>query len=945
MPMEYQKPEDQQTSHEDYQHEQSSTARRAAHSDDVPSKTNSIPTDEQPHHAEHPENPNTPPPSTAPSADATHHWQIVPYAHNDIQTRLTPTRQKRIERARYYLEQKRKRSERLAAASTTSPLIDGDTYPSNVTNGTPHNQTHPPSSAMRDLRSALEHPVRNSTAYPLPMRSARSRGTRELLKERKRHSIFLQRFTRRQRRNKRIRSQHVFRHLMLTGLSIVTVLALLALSITSAGSYVTYRFYHDTTLEYQKRLTSLHDLTPRDNLKIYDSSGTLLSQMTDQGLHTTVPLTQIAPNLINATVTTEDKNFWKNSGVDIVRIIEAAIQDLQHGRVVAGGSTITQQLIKNLVVGNETNIMRKLQEVMLTPEINALYQKKEIMEMYLDTIYYGKQAYGIDAAANMYFGLEDKPDKPASSQLDLAQSAMLAGIPSSPSLYDPDLHPQTTFNRFLSVLNLMQRQGYITHAQAQEAIQEAQKPNFFKGPSNLVDLAPHFTQYVINQLEQQYHLTRQRLSRSGLAVYTTLNITLQNKIQKIMQGHIAELAGHNITNAAEVLMDDHTGAIISLLGSLDYNNTVIDGKFDVATMGYRQPGSSFKPYVYATALSQGYSPAQGIDDGPLTIVLPPGSKPATYAPENYDKHYHGQLTLRCALQNSLNIPAVKTLQHVGINNALQTAKEMGIVHTKGYAGYSMVLGGLDVSLLEHTTAFGAFGNNGKRLEPYAITRVVNTYTHKTMTHQDQTGPQTISPQVAYMMTNILSDNDSRLPEFLDCNPLQLYSNSENQCYAGNRGEVRPAAAKTGTTNDFRDNWTMGYSSDFVMGVWAGNDNNTPMIDVTGVQGAAPIWHDSMLTAEEGHPIKDFVNPGGLERSEITDPNGVRSTDWYLPGHYPVSAKAGTPVTNSTATKNTTNQPKTTPITGQEYNSSHPYCSNFNFAFSAPHFDDFNRGWW
>ncbi|GER87629.1 hypothetical protein KDW_17910 [Dictyobacter vulcani] len=841
-------------------------------------------------------------------------------------------RQERAERAQQYLEQKRRRHERLAAPSLP-----------------PTNNRQPGRTGQRRVPQHIDTTVTPARTYPIQDADTDLYPpvSRELIPapgKQTHHRHVIQHISRKHLRSARHQSRHSFNRFWLSICGIVGTLFLIMLTITGAGTYATYRFYTDTGATYQQQILSLHDLTPRDNLKMYDSKGIMLSQLADQGLHTEVALKQVSPLFINAIVATEDKNFWKNSGIDIFRILQAALQNLQHGRVIEGGSTITQQLIKNLLVGSEASVLRKMQEIVLTPEINNHYSKNDILEMYLNTIYFGHQAYGIDAAATMYFGLVDQPGKPAAAQLDLAQAAMLAGMPSSPALYDPALHPKTTLNRFSIVLDLMLREGYITQVQADDAMKEAQKPGFFKGAPNLGDRAPHFTQYVLRQLEQQLKLTRAQLSRSGLMVYTTLDIGLQDKIQRIMQQHIDELQGHNITNAAEVLIDYHTGAIRSLLGSIDYNSKTIDGKFDVATMGYRQPGSSFKPYVYATALEQGYTPAQAIADTPLVIQMPPGSNPATYEPKNYDQLYHGHVTLRCALQNSLNIPAVKTLQHVGIANSLRTANAMGITHPKGEAGYSMVLGGLDVNLLEHTTAFGAFANGGRTFTPYVIEKIVTTYAKKTSNHQSKEGKQAISPQVAYMMSDILSDNNSRLPEFFDCNPLQLYANSTNQCYAGNRGAIRPAAAKTGTTNDFRDNWTMGYTTDFVMGVWAGNNNYTPMYDVTGVQGAAPIWHDSMLQAEAGRPIRDFVNPGGLEKGEMTYPDGIRTTDWYLPGHYPSFIQAPTAFPSNIATVVPTD-PEHPKAEKPPVINSHPYCSNFSFAFPTPKTSGSNQGWW
>ena len=771
------------------------------------------------------------------------------------------------------------------------------------------------------------------------------------VKVRRRRKV-LRHLSRKHLRKARATEYRARRNLWLTiGSTILSILIIL-LSLGTAGSIVAYRFYTQTQTRYEHQVVTLRDLLPLDNLKMYDSKGVLLMQMTDQGLHTTVKLDEIAPVLQNATIATEDRNFWTNQGIDLTGIIRAAIADLSHGGVVEGGSTITQQLIKNLIVGNQSTIIRKLEEVVLTPQINTLYTKRDILEMYLNSIYYGHLAYGIDAAATIYFGLEDKPGKPASMQLDLAQAAMLAGIPSNPSAYDPLFHPETAFARFQNVLSLMVTQRYITKVEALDAIQEAQSPNFFKTAPSLINRAPHFTNFVLDQLVQLFHLKdRSQLSRSGMIVTTTLDINLQDKIQKIAQQHIAELrAAHNLTNAAEVLIDFHTGAILSLLGSIDYNNASIDGQFDVATQSYRQPGSSFKPYVYVTAFEQGASPAQAIDDAPTTIYLP-GGDPSTFSPNNYDMSFHGHMTLRCALQNSLNVPAVRVLQHVGIDAAMQTAYDMGITTYQGTPGYSLVLGGLGVRLIDHTSAIGTFANGGVHVPYYAISKVVSGVTNKVLyQHQLDPGKRVISPQLAYMMTNVLSDNTSRIPEFFDCNVLQLYSNSQSDCWNGNRGVVRPAAAKTGTTQNFRDNWTVGYTTDYVMGVWAGNDNNTPMIDVTGVQGAAPIWHDSMLVAEQGHPIRNFVNPGGLQRATVTYPDGVTTTDWFLPGTVPTfDTTISTPTASSTSPTDSTPTPGTpTPTPGGNPSpvTAHPYCPNdYSFAFNPPASTTPANGWW
>ncbi|HEU5383431.1 MAG TPA: transglycosylase domain-containing protein [Ktedonobacteraceae bacterium] len=717
-----------------------------------------------------------------------------------------------------------------------------------------------------------------------------------------------------QRKPDRGRKRSVRRRLSRT---ISFVYFLLWITFCGVIGYVAFNFISMTQQHYDGQVIGLRDLLPLDNLKIYDDQGKLIDQLADDGLHTAIKYNQVASNLVNATVAIEDRTFWSNEGLDLTGILRATLADLKSGQTLEGGSTITQQLVKQLIVGGSQDIIRKLSEMVLAPQVNNTYSKRDIMEMYLNTIYYGHQAYGIDAAATVYFGLEDQPDQSAASQLDLAQAALLAGLPRNASLYDPLANFEVVTNRFHDVLTAMVSQGYISQTQANNALREEQRPDFFKTSSPaLQDQAPHFDEYILTQLEQMLHLTRNQISRSGLVISTTLNVALQQNILKVMQRRIAELqVAHHVTNAAEVLIDFHTGAIISMLGSVDYTDNAIDGQFNVA-LAYRQPGSSFKPYVYATAFAQGASPAQAVDDAPTTFNTP-GSDPPTYSPHNFDARFHGQMTLRCALQNSLNVPAVRVLQRVGIANALQTAQAMGITTHKGTPGLSLVLGGLDVRLLDHTSAIGVFANAGVRVPPYSISKVVQSTTGKVLfQHQATPGTQVISPQVAYMVTSVLSDNASRAPAFPDCNYLQLYSQLQQDCLAGDRGTVRPAAAKTGTTQDLRDGWIVGYTSDDVLGVWTGNDDNSPMVGISGEVSAAPIWHDAMLLAEQNQPIRDFANPGGLVRATVTYPDGVTSTDWFLPGTVPTSTATPAPGSRSASV-------------------STPYCSTYTFAFPPP----------
>jgi penicillin-binding protein 1A len=500
--------------------------------------------------------------------------------------------------------------------------------------------------------------------------------------------------------------------------------------------------------------------------------------------------------------------------------------------------------------------------------------------MYLNTIYYGEQAYGADAAAFIYFGLHDKPGHSAASQLDLAHSAMLAGIPSSPVARDPYLHPVAANQRMLSVLHNMRLQGYITTEQENMAIGEAAQPGFLHHGIIQNSVAPNFVNDALNELAGTLHVRLHDLARAGLIVSTTLDLPLQNKVLKIAQQHIAELAqAHHMSNAAEVLIDYHNGAVRVLLGNIDPNNPQF-GAFDVATQGYRQPGSSFKPYIYATAFAEGMSPGNPVLDAPFTIHLCCGLPP--YSPSNYDLSFHGLISYRYALQNSFNVPAVKLLTKVGVQNALHTAQIMGITSYEGTPNYTMVLGTLSIRLLDQTSAFGVFANGGVRVPPHTIDTVVDTH-GRLIYHFVPTGTRVISKQVAFIMTNVLSDNSSRTYEFGKCSALYLYSNTQTQCYEGDPGQIRPAAVKTGTSQDFRDNWTVGYTTDYVMGVWAGNNDNSPMVNITGVDGAGPIWHDSMLLAEQSHPIAYFTNPGGVVKRTVDYPEGITTTDWYLAG--------------------------------------------------------------
>jgi penicillin-binding protein 1A len=734
-----------------------------------------------------------------------------------------------------------------------------------------------------DRTAAPETPARPSQARPVgPARALRPgscRSHRSAAAWRRHKREFLRR---RQRREKQ-QTRATIVSFTLNAISPFALLLTMIAGLLGVGLY-----YYQSQ---QSALAHIASDFPNDSLKIYDAQGKLIDELGNRGLQTTLPLNQIAKVLQNATIAIEDKDFWTNQGIDFLAVVRAAIDDLRSGQIVSGASTITQQLIKNALLGPEVTLDRKLREMVLALGLSHQMSKQDILSLYLNTIFYGEQSYGIDAAAHTFFSLNDQPGKSAAAQLDLAQASLLAGLPRSPSDLDPLDNLPGALARQQAVLGEMVIQGYITEAQAEQAEAEASQPGFLK-PAAPTNLAPQFSSYVLQQVQtliDQHALSAGDLSRSGLRIYTTLNIGLQNQILQIARQHIEDMAAaHNMSNAAVVLIDYHTGAILTLLGSIDYNNAQIDGQFNVATDGWRQPGSSFKPFVYATAFEKGWSPGTPIVDKPISIPIP--GQP-NYAPQNYDGRFHGTVTLRQALQNSFNVPAVKTLMFAGIQDSLQTAEEMGITGYEGVPGYSMVLGGLDVKLIDETSAYGVFGNNGVRVPPFAIQTITDTTGKVLYQHTALPGTQVISPQIAGLMTNVLSDDKARQYEFGVCSPLMLYDGSPYSaaCQRGDTGIVRPAAVKTGTTSDFKDNWTVGYTTDFVLGVWAGNDNGSPMYNVSGVDGAAPIWHDAMLAAEQGHPIQNFVLPHGLIYATVHYTHRFTSTDWYLPGTVPTNA--------------------------------------------------------
>ena len=599
--------------------------------------------------------------------------------------------------------------------------------------------------------------------------------------------------------------------------------------------------------------------------KIYDRNGGLLYEIFDPygGKRTLVPIEEISLYVRNGVVATEDANFYRHPGFDPVSIARALWYDITERRIVSGGSTITQQLVKTLFLTPEVNLKRKITEAVLAAEITRRYSKNDILEIYLNEINYGNLAYGIEAAAETYFGK-------TAAALDLAESSFLAGLPQAPALYDPYAHFDAAKKRQRVVLQLMVEQGYITPAQAEAAA--LQELNLI--PAQYGTMAPHFVAYIRELMEQKYGV--EVLYRGGFQVYTTLDPKIQEIAQRAVSDHIAQVRESNATNGALVALDGHTGEILAMVGSADFNNTEIDGQVNVA-LRLRQPGSSIKPITYLTAFEIGWTPATMILD--MATEFPDGANPP-YKPPNYDGKEHGPVSVRTALANSYNIPAVKALQFVGIPNMLATAHRLGIqsLNRPDY-GLSLTLGGGDVTLLEMVGAYQTFANGGVRMPPTPIRRIVDGEGHVIESQDANRGEQVISPEHAYLITNILSDNKARLPAFGPGNLLEV---------------GRPAAAKTGTTDDYRDGWTIGYTPDLVVGVWVGNSNNTPMKRLAGVRASGPIWNRFMKEALDGVPPQDFERPAGIVTAPICTLSGsapsevcpTRGTEIFVAGTEP-----------------------------------------------------------
>ncbi len=549
---------------------------------------------------------------------------------------------------------------------------------------------------------------------------------------------------------------------------------------------------------------------------LYDRNGILLYEIYRDQNRTPININELPVYVTQATIAIEDKDFYRHKGVAFFSGILRAIRDTFIYKQLQGGSTITQQLVKSALLTPDKTIERKLKEIILALWAEQIYSKEEILQMYFNQVPYGGTAYGIEEAAKTYFGKSAK-------DLNLIEAATLAGLPQAPSLYSPYINPELALKRRNDVLLAMKNQNYIDKETYEKAIKE---PLIVK-PIESKIYAPHFVFYVKAKLEDLFGISK--VETGGLSVLTTLDLNIQKECEKILKEELEKVKNLNVTNGAILVTRPSTGEILAMVGSVDYFASP-SGAFNV-TIGLRQPGSAIKPIMYALALQKGFTAATIIDDSPIVFKIP-GSLP--YAPVNYDGRFHGKIPLRYALANSYNVPAVKVLSAIGVEDFINFASKMGITtwQDKNRYGLSITLGGAEVTMIDMATAFGVLANGGYKVLPNSIIKVED-FNREKLYELSSFKIKELDPGIAFIISDILSDNIARRWAFGTRSALEIPGYK--------------VAVKTGTTDNKKDNWTIGYTPEFLVAVWVGNNDGTPMNPylTSGVTGAAPIWNRIM----------------------------------------------------------------------------------------------------
>lgn len=678
-------------------------------------------------------------------------------------------------------------------------------------------------------------------------------------------------------------------------LGTITAILIITPLITATFLYYHFKLYETPSINnlsnYQTNITT----------KIYDRNNTLLYEIYEDQNRSLTKIEELPAHVIQAHIAIEDEHFYEHRGISITAIARAARYNLNNldcewkkltctPTSFQGASTITQQLIKNTLLTSERSWERKIKEAIIAIQIERNYTKEQILEMYLNQIPYGGTAYGIEAASQTYFNKSAK-------ELTLSEAALLAGLPQAPSIYSPfGTNPQAATNRHHQVLNQMANNGYITYEQA---LQAKQQTLTYASPNTDIK-APHFVMYLKEMLEQK--LGTNQIYHGGLNIKTTLDLNVQKLAEETLSQELDQLNRLNVTNGAILVLKPQTGEILAMVGSSDYFNTENHGNYN-ATTALRQPGSSIKPLTYATALSlsipspftqiprQTYTAASIIDDSPITFKIP-GS--ADYTPKNYDGKFHGHVTVRTALASSYNIPAVKTLNDIGIRQLIDMGKKLGITtwdQPERY-GLSLTLGGGEIRMTELATVYATFANLGKTQPLNPILNITDIH-NKNPFNQAPPSPfdhekPNLDPKVAFIINDILSDPEARIPAFGRFSKLNIPNAS--------------VAVKTGTTNGLRDNWTIGYTPNYLVAVWVGNFDNTPMSRIaSGITGATPIWNKVMtylLTEYEpgSQPANTFPweTPPGMVQVPICKYTGTlpcagcpTKTEWFIKGTEPL----------------------------------------------------------
>lgn len=687
-------------------------------------------------------------------------------------------------------------------------------------------------------------------------------------------------------RRRRARQRHPMTHALLR-ISAALGLTLALLTFVGAGVAAAAGYLGWSALTADLPSPDRFEALEFQTTKIYDRNWVLLSEVTDPatGWRTAISYEELMdhirqqqndPNkphrawIIDATIAAEDQTFWTNPGVEPRAILRSLVFNLS-GESTSGASTITQQLVRMLypeTIGTERTYRRKIREAIMAIRFTQRYSKQEILMMYLNNVYYGNRAYGIDAAAQAYFNK-------FAWELTLAEASMLAGLPQAPSVYDPTKNFELAKARQRYVLDRMVELGMITRAEADEAFAEPLYPQSREGRYNK---APHFVNFVLDYLETKYGPAA--VYRGGLMVRTTLDLSAQQAAEEIVKRRVQQLAPYRVDNGALVAMLPWSGEIIAMVGSADFYDDTIDGQFNVTT-AERQPGSAIKPITYLTAFEKaGWYPGTIVFDYAKVWNIPGFGR---YAPKNATGQHFGAITVREALANSLNIPALQAIEVVGVPAMIDMAHRLGIKtgfwRDPSYYGLSITLGGGEVSLLELTNAYATIANNGKYVPYNPVLEIIapgnNRIYQLDRAKTLEQAPQVVRAEYAYLITHILSDNKARALIFGLNNPLVL-PELDN----------RPVAAKTGTSEDARDLWTVGYTTDVVVGVWVGRTDNQPTRGLDGISSAALIWHDFMvkvhqdpqlaktLLGPDGQPIPvEFQRPPGIVEVQVCAATG------------------------------------------------------------------------